>query len=592
MTALDSKQPSMPTTPPAPVTHHARMMVFALRDGALVHVGAVPNGKACGCICPECSDDLIARNNGAKRAAHFSHSSGADCASGYETSLHLAGKEALLRLKRLALPEYRQTVSIKASDGSLLSDVARLPAAIGMAEQAWEEVWQEGFRPDVVFQAGDQQLFIEIKVSHAVDEAKLAKIRAKGISAIEIDLSSMDPTLLHSAEAFDDFLTSSHACRNWLFSRKAPQLVEKVRAKLEKRLPAHEAKLQRERLAQEHRRLAQKAKNDHYREAERTRLEACLEQLAISRDASRVAAREQRYDQRNLVPSLESYRQAGIADLFTRVKWHWAFNASFEQWQAYTLDLIFPVDHGQPAEVLPYLVEKWITAKFGVPDFVTLLRHHQAQQAKPRLPPVLTAVELMGIPQTDDAVSEYLEHLHTLGLLKKAERFLKVHYGPRGLATYFVPRGRTIPEAMAAFKVETEQSLRRHLMGEQAIVASGKKPLPAPAVVIESQHSPEAWERILAIRASEAMVFERHKGLAKRCLRCFMSSPAETDVCPYCQAKAFAPKLVVIDRDRISLNHRILASSPCVASSLISAPILDLGSLKLYLDLLQGASES
>ena len=38
----------------------------SVTTGELVHVDDAPNGKACGCVCPDpgCGQPLIARNNG------------------------------------------------------------------------------------------------------------------------------------------------------------------------------------------------------------------------------------------------------------------------------------------------------------------------------------------------------------------------------------------------------------------------------------------------------------------------------------------------------------------------------------------------
>ena len=45
--------------------------------------------------------------------------------------------------------------------------------------------------PDIVVYAGGKQLFIEIYVTHAIDEVKLQKIVSANISTIEIDLSNI-----------------------------------------------------------------------------------------------------------------------------------------------------------------------------------------------------------------------------------------------------------------------------------------------------------------------------------------------------------------------------------------------------------------
>ena len=50
----------------------------SVMTGELVHVDDAPNGKACGCVCPDpgCGQPLIARNNGKKKIHHFAHIGG------------------------------------------------------------------------------------------------------------------------------------------------------------------------------------------------------------------------------------------------------------------------------------------------------------------------------------------------------------------------------------------------------------------------------------------------------------------------------------------------------------------------------------
>lgn len=68
-------------------------LTYALSaEGKLVHVDDVPNGKACGCFCPNCGEGLQAKQ-GTKRKHHFSHLSGTECEAAYESMLHLLAKE-------------------------------------------------------------------------------------------------------------------------------------------------------------------------------------------------------------------------------------------------------------------------------------------------------------------------------------------------------------------------------------------------------------------------------------------------------------------------------------------------------------------
>lgn len=75
---------------------------YCVADGRMYAPREVPLGKRCGCICPACKDELIARHeiNGHK-TPHFSHDSGADCANGLETAVHLAAKQLIEQEKLL-----------------------------------------------------------------------------------------------------------------------------------------------------------------------------------------------------------------------------------------------------------------------------------------------------------------------------------------------------------------------------------------------------------------------------------------------------------------------------------------------------------
>ena len=68
-------------------------ITYGLHSGDLVHITEVERGLACGCICPCCENQLIARK-GPIVAHHFAHA-GENCEGGAETALHLAAKEIL-----------------------------------------------------------------------------------------------------------------------------------------------------------------------------------------------------------------------------------------------------------------------------------------------------------------------------------------------------------------------------------------------------------------------------------------------------------------------------------------------------------------
>ncbi len=191
-------------------------LVFALLNGEIKHVDEVATGKPCGCVCPGCQESLIAKNNGAVMAHHFAHISGADCATGVETALHLAAKAVLMREMRIILPS--QMVYATATDhkGRTHEGAAALKALEARFEKVTEELWLEGIRPDIVAFVMGKPVLIEIAVTHFADAEKLRKIEERGAHSIEVDLSSMAGEW--NWERLKDALIQDSENKKWLFN--------------------------------------------------------------------------------------------------------------------------------------------------------------------------------------------------------------------------------------------------------------------------------------------------------------------------------------------------------------------------------------
>jgi hypothetical protein len=568
------------------------MLVFGLREGKTWHVKDVPSGKACGCACPACGEPLIAVNQGTKKAAHFRHEAHSDCATGYETALHLAGKEALLRLRQVVLPTFRKQLHSQACDGRIFSGEVVLDEAITLkADRAWEEVWMEGFRPDVVFEVGGHRLLIEVKVTHAVDDEKLAKVIAKGVSAIEIDLSQLDPDVLRDRAAFESFVVSDPWIRRWLYSRKLQRQEDAVLARLKQQVEAYEPEGQRRLAAERARAKRQRAReqaaqhkrsqqSDAERGAVRERLAPFLRQLERSRDQQVIAMREQKLALETPVPNLARYRDAGIPDLFIRCKWHWVFNATFEQWQAYVLDLLFPGEAGRPRPMQARIITKGVADKFGAPRFVWEII---ITKSKVRGYTLLTPAEQESLPSPSEAVREYLDHLCALGVVKRVNNV----YAKGRRAVGYQGVGISVQDGYhQQVKAESRERCAQRARQEQEAAASKQAELlrlrnrPLPAM------EPHVAERVMAIRASEHWVHASHGGLGKRCSNCFMVSPRKAGVCPFCRARSGGQD-VKIDAERLAMAPHLLPTSPGVSASLNSAKALDLSGLETQLEMLK-----
>ena len=143
---------------------------------------------------------------------HFGHygvEDGRPCQTGPETALHKFAKEVLARRLELELPPLVVGEGpgkwVGYPGGTYGFDAALLESRLG------EIV------PDVIVRKGERHLLVEFLVTHACDEAKIARIVAMDVAAIEIDLSGL-PRDTSRADLEEAILTT--APRKWLHNPK------------------------------------------------------------------------------------------------------------------------------------------------------------------------------------------------------------------------------------------------------------------------------------------------------------------------------------------------------------------------------------
>lgn len=142
------------------------------KDGRTVFIDDVPNGKDCGCVCKECGGELIAKNNGSIKAHHFAHKSGNDSIKCSQTALHLLAKEIIAEEKRI--PAFVDG-EIKFVEADFVEQEKNLGDII----------------PDLYAEHNGKPVAVEIFVSHAVDDEKIAKIQNHRLTTFEINLSEL-----------------------------------------------------------------------------------------------------------------------------------------------------------------------------------------------------------------------------------------------------------------------------------------------------------------------------------------------------------------------------------------------------------------
>jgi hypothetical protein len=218
---------------------------YGLRDGQLIHIGDAINGLACDCQCPGCGAQLVAKNGAAnQKVAHFAHHKSAECSTGLQTALHLAAKDIIAGHKQLRLPgasghfsftenfwasfdfdarryadNLFSSVGYVESYGYLPSDYTlasryHLPSQVIALNEVVLEKRTGDIIPDIMVRVGEKWLLVEVAVTHFVDAEKLARIKALGVPALEIDLSNIRRDL--SLPELEELIVGGEKGKKWL----------------------------------------------------------------------------------------------------------------------------------------------------------------------------------------------------------------------------------------------------------------------------------------------------------------------------------------------------------------------------------------
>jgi hypothetical protein len=181
-----------------------------------MEVGQVKRGLACECRCPGCGESLLARK-GEVKAQHFAHSSGAECATGAETSLHLAAKQLVKERLWIQLPPVEVTATRDDPQCGLFQAHKTFGAG---GEWRFDDVVLEmtvgNIRPDAVGFAASVGHAVEIRVTHKVDEEKQSHLVSLGMPAIEVNLAPMVGKVF-SFESLEAVVLRSTDNKTWLF---------------------------------------------------------------------------------------------------------------------------------------------------------------------------------------------------------------------------------------------------------------------------------------------------------------------------------------------------------------------------------------
>lgn len=192
---------------------------FGIKHGVLTHVRDVASGAACGCNCPACGENLIAKK-GSSRQHHFAYINNSECKYGVETSLHLAAKKILEQKMEISLPEVEVWFYSPRASFILSSEKIYKLDKVVLEKRVGQII------PDVLAYINGQPLLVEIRVTHKVSYEKARYLKELGLSTIEIDLSQVSREL--EMKDIESLVIGSGAHKKWIFNADAKKRQDEI----------------------------------------------------------------------------------------------------------------------------------------------------------------------------------------------------------------------------------------------------------------------------------------------------------------------------------------------------------------------------
>jgi hypothetical protein len=427
---------------------------FGLLGDEMVRPEAVPTGKACGCICPECQGSLVAKNAGLKVRPHFAHMAGMGSDLCGETAVHLMAKQILARARQVMLPEWQRQHSERDISGQPHHCVETRSARQWSYAIAKEEVWHHGIRPDVFLSdagaAASLPLLVEVRVSHAVDQFKARLVRERGWAMVEIDLSKAPEDAL-APDWFEEFVLSL-APRKWIHAPKAERRFAEKRKALRELVAKVNDELRRKgveevdefgRMKSD---LLRQQRIDTLRSERRKVFVAdikALESKTLPNSLRQLEAERREKDAEAMEVLL--VRHSGQLPSFAKLahKDAWVVNVSTARWQLAVAErFIYRASEG--TRVSTGVVSRWVADTFGIDEDAGRLIDAQRKDRERRKRRGDSRIDLIRhawffddaenrlIPNLFHAVDALMAQLVAAELLLISERWTYVVDGPRG----------------------------------------------------------------------------------------------------------------------------------------------------------------
>lgn len=371
--------------PERPIESQALRVPFGLKDGRLYTPDETARGKACGCRCPGCGNVLVA-NQGEVKRAYFSHHQSSECASGYESAIHLMAKQVILDKCTLTLPEFKKSYEIQLPNGRSLEErFVEKASSVALLNIRLEES-ALGLRPDIVGDTPDgKTVYIEIFVTHRVTEDKRDRFADRNM--VEINLSHLSPDALANEEGFANKVLHT-APREWVSCTIYDQQLIETQQRLQDRKAEYDQEQAEKRRKQEAE--TQRVENiEANRLRFRTQLQPVMDQLSEMLNGGYLEREH----------TLLEKDQAAVTKISLRHPEHdipqhvsqsipndWIFNTHRVVWQTHIFDK-YIAKKPPESQFSAVDVKRDVVRTFGLLDWMETLvngKYHYKQQGRVR----------------------------------------------------------------------------------------------------------------------------------------------------------------------------------------------------------------
>ncbi|MFA0447852.1 hypothetical protein AB4587_01600 [Vibrio breoganii] len=489
------------------------LVPFGFKDGRIVHVDEVENGKDCGVICPACNQSLVAKNNCKSKSNHFAHDRGAECNSyAAMTYLHMYAQLLIEKDRKIVLPAVLYRIEAQLSSGDIVAEIYQLSRAKGVTfDRVSNEEPFGDYRIDCVGYKGNQSVAVEVKVTHESTLDKTKAFRESGQLAIEIDLSR-----LHDAKLLSDLEQIRLAILNpdniiWL---SEPLMMEdRHRADLDfsKKVKEHQQAIDmQEQMLRDQEHSEQRRFKAAYQKVRASLLQP-LNWLNTVMSPSWI----DQWEQMKSFPVKSLIRQTHIESygklIDIPVNGEWVFNTSRKYWQALVL---YYLDHNDSCKLGD--IKKFVLEQVGIHPMMHTLntsRFNAKRIAKQKGINVdwnsfwfLTVDEQSRLLDPYVLVKEYIEKLIRLNIVSRAP-FAN---------TYHVNGGR-LSVAIEAILKQEELSKKSN----QNLLKMKQRRQDFAEYFLKNRD-----EKIEDLVAADHDIFNQHNGVGLRCVECRIIWPS------------------------------------------------------------------